>query len=109
LPLRACLLYGLHGLENIRVARPYAIVNLDKFPAHDSLCVDDVGGRMRPPPPLRIEQSVAVDDFVILIFQQRKLDFYAILGQFLSEPVGICVTVDADRQQLSGRQRRILQ
>ena len=56
---------------------------------------------MRPAPPVRIKDPVAVNDFVIFVLEQGKIEFPGKpLLEFLNELLGVIVAVDADRQDL---------
>ena len=56
---------------------------------------------MRPPLPVGIQNSVAADDLVVLIFKERKIIISRkFVLQYLNESLGVFVTVDAYREYL---------
>ena len=89
------------GLFDLRVGGAFFVVDFDKLPAHDSLGIDDVGRRMRPAAAVGIEDAVAIDHFVVFVFEQRKVELAVeALAQHLAKFPGVFVGVDADGKDL---------
>jgi hypothetical protein len=89
-------------LQDLLIGGPFSIVDLDKPPAQHPLFVDDIGGRMRPALAGRIKDPITVDDFMVFIFKQRKIEISGkSLSQFLYKLLRILVAVDADGQYLN--------
>ena len=96
------LLFDLRQLAaDLLVGRALLVVYLDKFPAHHALGVDDVGCRVRPTFAVGIKNSVAVDHFMIFVFEQREIELAVeTFAQHLGEFLRLVMVVDADREDL---------
>ena len=56
---------------------------------------------MGPAGTVRIEYAVTIDDFMIFVFQQRKVELsFEPIAEHLGEFFGVFTAVDADRQDL---------
>src|SRR6266404_4716098 len=95
-------LFDLHQLAvNLRVRRSLLVVDLDKFPAHDSFRVNHERRRMRPTAAVRVEDAVAVDHFVIFVFKQWKVELAVEpFAQHIAEFLRLVVIVGADGEDL---------
>src|SRR5438552_4452655 len=86
---------------DLLVRRPLLIIDLDKFPAHDALRIDDESRRMRPAAAVRIKDAVAVDHFVIFVFEQRKVELAVEpFAQHFAEFFRLLMIVGADGEDL---------
>src|SRR5262249_13503437 len=83
------------------VRRPFFVIDFDELTADDALRVDDVRCRVGPTAPVRIEYAVAIDYFVVSVFQQWKveLSFKTNLHHFC-EFLRVFMAVDTDRDDL---------
>ncbi len=95
-------LFDLRQLAaDLFVGRPLLVVRLDVLPAHHALGIDDERRGMRPAPAVRIENTVTVDDLVIFVFEQRKIELsLESLAQHLAEFFRLGVRVHAHREDL---------
>ncbi len=98
----ACSLFDLgYLLSYLFVGRPLLIIHLVEFPLHGASRVDHVGRGMGPAGTVRIEYAVAIDDFMVFVFQQRKVKLsFEPVAKHLGEFFGVLMAVDADRQDL---------
>ncbi len=88
-------------LANLFVGRSFLVIHLDEFPLHDAAWVDHIGRRMWPAGTVRVEYTVAVDDFAVFVFQQREVEFtFEPVAEHLGEFFGVFMAVDADREDL---------
>lgn len=88
-------------LADLLVGRPFLVVHLDKFPSHDALLVDHQCCRMGPALAVGIKQTVAVDDLMFLVFEQREVEFS--LKSFLhhlGKLLRVLMIVNAHREDL---------
>ena len=88
-------------LADLLVGRPFLVVHLDKFPSHDALLVDHQCCRMGPALAVGIKQTVAVDDLMFLVFEQREVEFS--LKSFLhhlGKLLRVLMIVNAHRKDL---------
>ena len=77
------------------------ICYLGEFPLHGAARVDHVRRGMGPAGTVRIEDTVAVDDFMVFVFQERKVELsFEPVAEHLGEFFGILMAVDADCQDL---------
>jgi len=88
--------------HDLFIGRSLGVVHLDKFPPNCSLTIDHVGSGMRPTATIRIENAIAIYDLVILVLEQRKVEFGAWepLLEFLDELLRKLMAVNANRQNL---------
>ena len=90
------------GGKNLLVRGSLSVIHLDKFPPHRTLGIDNVSGWMRPSFAVRIEDPIAVNDFVVLILEKGEIVVaWKFILELLNEFLGIFVTVYADRQDLN--------
>ena len=61
------------GRQHLFVRWSLSVIDFDEFPAHHTLWVNDVSGRMRPNFAVGVENFVAVDHLVVFIFQARGI------------------------------------
>jgi hypothetical protein len=68
-------LFDLRQLTaDLFVGRPLLVIHFDYFPAHDAFGIDHVRRRMGPAAAVGVEHAVAVDDFVVFVFEERKIE-----------------------------------
>ena len=91
-------------MQDLFVRWPDRVVCLGEFPAHHSLFIDHVSGRVRPAFAIRVEKPVAVDDLVVGILKQGK-GFEAVVCRLklLPQFFRVLMTVNAHRQDLRSR------
>jgi hypothetical protein len=86
---------------DLLVRRPLFVIHFDKFPTDDALRIDDESRRMRPAAAVRIKDTVAVDHFVIFIFEQRKIELAVeAFAEHFAEFFRLLVIIGADREDL---------
>jgi hypothetical protein len=89
-------------LPDLSVGGTLGIVDLDELPPHHALGVNDVSGRMRPPPAVGVEYAIAIDDFVVFVFQQRKVELsFESIAQHLGKFFRVFMAVGTDGQDLN--------
>lgn len=62
----------VEGVQHHLVRRPHAVVDVDELPSHHPAAVDDERGGMRPAPTLGVQQTIAIDDTVAGVLEERK-------------------------------------
>src|ERR1700752_3200027 len=97
-----CALLDLRQLApDLWVRRPLFVIHFDKFPAHDALRVDDERRWMGPALAVGVEDTVAVDHFMIFVFEQRKIELAVeTFAECFAEFFRFVVVIDADRENL---------
>src|SRR5262245_17352953 len=101
---RACgnSVEGFQRTHDVVVGRTHTVVGFYEPPPHHAGRVDHVGSRVRPTSTLRIEDAVAVDDAVPLVFQQREGSAGSVFGcrcssvEILEQVARLFVRIDAD-------------
>lgn len=89
------------GVQNLLIARPDAVVCFYESPAHPAIPVDDVSGRVRPTWTTRVEDTVAINDPVLAVLEQGKIEFPGIIiRQLPNKAFGILRRVNTDRKDL---------
>ena len=88
-------------LQDLFVRWPERVICFGKLPAHHSLFIDHVSGRVRPAFAIRIKKPIAINDFVVVILKQRKgLAAIVCRLKFLAQLFRVLMAVDAHRQYL---------
>jgi hypothetical protein len=97
-----CSLFNLgYLLSYLFVGRPLFVIHLNEFPLHDAPWIDHEGGGMGPAGTVRVEDAVAIDDFMVFVFQKREVELpFETNAHHLCEFFGVFTAVDADRQDL---------
>jgi hypothetical protein len=86
---------------NLLVGRAFLVIHLDKSPAHGSFWIDHVGRRVRPAFAVRVKNAVAVNHFVIFVFEEWEIKFAVeAFAEHLAEFFGFVVIVDTNGEYL---------
>ena len=86
---------------DLLVRCPLLIVDLDKIPTHDTFGIDHERGRVRPTTAIRVEDAVTIDHFVILVFEEWKVEVAVEpFAEHLAEFFRLLVIIGADGENL---------
>lgn len=87
---------------DLLVGRAFLVIHFNESPAHDSLGVDDERRGVRPAVAIGIEDAVAVDDFVIFVFEEREIELAVeAFAQHRAKSFRIGVVIDAHGEDLN--------
>ena len=89
-------------LADLLVGCTLRVIHLDEFPAHGSFRIDYVSRRVRPAFAVRVKDSIAVDHFVIFVFEERKIKLAVeTFAEHLGEFFRLLVIVDTNGEDLN--------